>query len=68
MNKKQKIVLWVAAALLVLVCVFPPTYRLNRRGRDQIDTVALIVQFVVPIVVIGTGLFLTLGNKTKKDE
>ena len=69
MNRKQLIVLWVTATLLVLVCIFPPTYYPDGfLGSSRIDTVALIVQCVVPIIVIGTGLFLTLGNKTERIE
>lgn len=72
MNRKQTVVLWVTIGLLVLVCLFPPTYNpggklLGLGERSRLDIVGF-VQRAIPILAVGAGLFLTLRDKRKKDD
>lgn len=38
MNRKQKIVLWIGIAIIVLMCLFPPWMRIRDFGKSRVVT------------------------------
>ena len=77
MSKRQFIVMWVTIGVIVLMCLFPPWTRSGPSGRQRtqydslldpprsgrLDGSMLLVQ-IVPVVLIGGGLMLSLKERS----
>jgi len=84
MNKNQLKAMWIAIAIGVIMCIYPPfSYHTERgttvdrgykfitsqRGRIQINTSRLVIQlFVVGILAVGAIVTLKTGSNEEKAE
>ncbi len=60
MNRFQLIIAWITGIIICLVCFHPPTYEYHEQQR--IDLVKTIL-YIVPILILGVLLILTLRNE-----